>query len=52
MRRELDRDLLMEDWVAAFGFLRDHDTTPRFDPEAAALARARTIAFFNQHLRG
>ena len=27
MQRELDRDVMMEDWVAAFGFLRDHDTT-------------------------
>ncbi len=29
-----------------------NDTTPRFDPEAAALAQERTIAFFNEHLRG
>ena len=29
-----------------------NDTTPRYDPEAAGLAQERTIAFFNQHLRG
>ena len=29
-----------------------NDTTPRFDPEAARLAQERTIAFFNEHLRG
>jgi carboxymethylenebutenolidase len=29
-----------------------NDTTPRYDEEAATLAQARTIAFFNQHLRG
>lgn len=28
-----------------------NDTTPRFDPEAAAVAQARTIAFFDEHLR-
>ncbi len=28
-----------------------NDTTPRYDEEAAALAQARTIDFFNQHLR-
>lgn len=27
MQRELDRDVMMEDWVAAFRFLRDHETT-------------------------
>lgn len=27
MQREMDRDVMMEDWVAAFGFLRDHETT-------------------------
>ncbi len=27
MQQKLDRDVMMEDWVAAFGFLRDHDTT-------------------------
>ena len=147
MQRQLDRDVMMEDWVAAFRFLRDHasttgrvgavgfcygggvvnqlavrlpdlgagvpfygsaldpeavpsiqaplmiqlaglderinarypayqealeangkefvvhvydganhgfhnDTTPRFDEEAAGLAQERTIAFFNEHLRG
>ncbi len=147
MQRQLDRDVMMEDWVAAFRFLRDHeattgrvgavgfcygggvvnqlavrlpdlgagvpfygsapdpddvssiqaplmiqlaglderinarypayqealdangkefvvhvyeganhgfhnDTTPRYDEEAAALAQERTIAFFNEHLRG
>ncbi|MBT8396688.1 MAG: prolyl oligopeptidase family serine peptidase [Gemmatimonadetes bacterium] len=29
-----------------------NDTTPRFDEEAAKLAQDRTIAFFNEHLRG
>ena len=29
-----------------------NDTTPRYDEEAARLAQERTIAFFNQHLRG
>lgn len=29
-----------------------NDTTPRYDPEAAKLAQERTIAFFNEHLRG
>ncbi|WP_420615609.1 dienelactone hydrolase family protein [Candidatus Palauibacter sp.] len=147
MQRQLDRDVMMEDWIAAFGFLRDHeattgrvgavgfcygggvvnqlavrlpdlgagvpfygsapdledvpsiqaplmiqlaglderinaaypayqealeangkdfavhtyeganhgfhnDTTPRYDEEAASLAQERTIAFFNEHLRG
>ena len=147
MQRQLDRDVMMEDWVAAFRFLRDHesttgrvgavgfcygggvvnqlatrlpelgagvpfygsapdpadvpsiqaplmiqlaglderinarypayqealaangkpftvhvyeganhgfhnDTTPRYDEEAARLAQERTIAFFNDHLRG
>ena len=147
MQRQLDRDVMMEDWVAAFQFLRDHetttgrvgavgfcygggvvnqlavrlpdlgagvpfygsapaledvpsiqaplmiqlaglderinanypayqqaleasgkefvvhtyeganhgfhnDTTPRFDEQAAGLAQERTIAFFNEHLRG
>ena len=147
MQRQLDRDVMMEDWVAAFRFLRDHetttgrvgavgfcygggvvnqlavrlpglgagvpfygsapapedvpsiqaplmiqlaglderinarypayqealeasgkdfvvhmyeganhgfhnDTTPRYDEEAASLAQERTIAFFNEHLRG
>ena len=147
MQRQLDRDVMMEDWVAAFRFLRDHesttgrvgavgfcygggvvnqlavrlpdlgagvpfygsapdpgdvpsiqaplmiqlaglderinarypayrealeangkefavhvyeganhgfhnDTTPRFDEDAAGLAQERTIAFFNEHLRG
>lgn len=28
-----------------------NDTTPRFDEEAAALAQARTLAFFEEHLR-
>lgn len=28
-----------------------NDTTPRFDPEAAALAQERTVPFFNQNLR-
>lgn len=28
------------------------DTTPRYDEAAAKLAWQRTIAFFNQHLRG
>jgi carboxymethylenebutenolidase len=27
-----------------------NDTTPRYDPEAAALAWRRTIAFFRTHL--
>ena len=27
MQRELDRDVMMEDWVAAFEFLRTHSTT-------------------------
>ncbi|MCA9711977.1 MAG: dienelactone hydrolase family protein, partial [Myxococcales bacterium] len=29
-----------------------NDTTPRYDDEAAMLAQERTIAFFNEHLRG
>ena len=29
-----------------------NDTTPRYDPEAAALAWDRTLAFFDEHLRG
>lgn len=29
-----------------------NDTTPRYDEAAARLAQDRTIAFFNQHLRG
>ena len=29
-----------------------NDTTPRYDEEAAQLAQERTIAFFNEHLRG
>jgi carboxymethylenebutenolidase len=29
-----------------------NDTTPRYDEAAARLAEERTIAFFNQHLRG
>jgi carboxymethylenebutenolidase len=29
-----------------------NDTTPRYDEEAARLAQERTIAFFNEHLRG
>ncbi|MCY4645541.1 MAG: dienelactone hydrolase family protein [Gammaproteobacteria bacterium] len=29
-----------------------NDTTPRYDQEAASLAQERTIAFFNEHLRG
>ena len=28
-----------------------NDTTPRYDPDAAALAQERTITFFNEHLR-
>lgn len=27
MQQQLDRDVMMEDWVAAFRFLRDHETT-------------------------
>ena len=27
MQRQLDRDVMMEDWIAAFGFLRDHEAT-------------------------
>ena len=27
MQRQLDRDVMMEDWVAAFRFLRDHEAT-------------------------
>jgi carboxymethylenebutenolidase len=27
LQRQLDRDVMMEDWVAAFEFLRDHPTT-------------------------
>ena len=27
MQRQLDRDVMMEDWVAAFNFLRDHEST-------------------------
>ena len=30
----------------------NNDTTPRYDKAAASLAWDRTIAFFNQHLRG
>ncbi len=30
----------------------NNDTTPRYDEAAARLAWSRTIAFFNQHLRG
>jgi carboxymethylenebutenolidase len=29
-----------------------NDTTPRYDEEAARLAQDRTMAFFNEHLRG
>ncbi|NNM07373.1 MAG: dienelactone hydrolase family protein [Gemmatimonadetes bacterium] len=29
-----------------------NDTTPRYDEDAARLAEERTIAFFNEHLRG
>ena len=29
-----------------------NDTTPRYDEDAAHLAQERTIAFFNEHLRG
>jgi carboxymethylenebutenolidase len=29
-----------------------NDTTPRFDETAARLAEERTVAFFNEHLRG
>ena len=29
-----------------------NDTTPRYDQEAARRAQERTIAFFNEHLRG
>jgi carboxymethylenebutenolidase len=29
-----------------------NDTTPRFNPEAAALAWSRTLEFFGKHLRG
>ena len=29
-----------------------NDTTPRYDEEAARLAEERTLAFFNEHLRG
>jgi carboxymethylenebutenolidase len=29
-----------------------NDTTPRYDEAAARLAQERTIAFFNEHLRG
>jgi carboxymethylenebutenolidase len=29
-----------------------NDTTPRYDEAAARLAQERTIAFFNQNLRG
>lgn len=29
-----------------------NDTTPRYDEAAATLAQERTIAFFNEHLRG
>ena len=29
-----------------------NDTTPRYDPDAAKLAQERTVAFFNEHLRG
>lgn len=29
-----------------------NDTTPRYDDDAALLAQERTIAFFNEHLRG
>ena len=27
MQRQMDRDVMMEDWVAAFGFLHDHEKT-------------------------
>lgn len=30
----------------------NNDTTPRYDADAAKLAWSRTVAFFNQHLRG
>jgi carboxymethylenebutenolidase len=30
----------------------NNDTTPRYDEAAAKLAWGRTVAFFNQHLRG
>lgn len=30
----------------------NNDTTPRYDAVAAKLAWQRTVAFFNQHLRG
>jgi carboxymethylenebutenolidase len=29
-----------------------NDTTPRYDEAAAKLAQERTIAFFNEQLRG
>ena len=29
-----------------------NDTTPRYDEAAATLAQERTMAFFNEHLRG
>jgi len=35
---------------AQHGF--NNDTTPRYDEKAATLAWGRTIAFFNEHLRG
>lgn len=43
------KDYTMHMYPAAnHGF--HNDTTPRFDPQAAALAEERTIAFFKEHL--
>ena len=30
----------------------NNDTTPRFDAAAAKLARERTMAFFDKHVKG
>ncbi len=49
--RAAEKDFVVHIYEGAnHGF--HNDTTPRFDPEAAALAQERTIAFFNEHLRG
>jgi carboxymethylenebutenolidase len=47
---EHDKDFTMHVYEGAnHGF--HNDTTPRYDQDAAALAQARTIDFFNQRLR-
>ena len=48
--REHGKEYVMHMYEGAqHGF--HNDTTPRYDPDAAALAQERTIAFFDEHLR-